>query len=69
MKKRPDEAEHQEALANRLEAFIDFDKRTPAAFPNLEPSGFCAPLRTPSRPASTVDPDGSDSRHDIQTTL
>ena len=48
MKKRPDEAEHLEAQANRLEAFVDFGKPAPAAFPNLKPSASCVPLRTPS---------------------
>ena len=60
MKQRPDETEHSEAHANRLEAFVGFGKPAPAAFPNLERSGSCAPLRMPSRPASAVDPDGSD---------
>ena len=59
MKKRPDETERSEAHANRPEAFVDFGKPAPAAFPNFEPSGSCAPLRTPSTPASAVDPDGS----------
>ncbi len=57
MKKRPDEAEHLEAQANRLEAFVDFSRPAPAAFPDLEPSASCVPPRTPSRPASAVNPD------------
>ena len=60
MKKRPDEAAHLEAQANRLEAFVDFDKPAPAAFPNLNPSASGAPPRTPGRPASAVHPDLSD---------
>ena len=60
MKKRPDEAEHLEAQANCLEAFVDFGKPAPAAFPNLRPSASGVPLRTPSRPASAVNPDRSD---------
>lgn len=60
MKKRPDEAEHLEAQANRLEAFVDFGRPAPAAFPDLKPSASCVALRTPSRPASAVNPDHPD---------
>ena len=60
MKKRPNEAEHLEAQANRLDALVDFGKPAPAAFPNLTPTASCVPPRTPSRPASAVDPGPSD---------
>ena len=60
MKKRPDEAAHLEAQANGLEASVDFSRPAPAAFPNLKPSASGVPLRTPSRPASAVNPDRSD---------
>lgn len=56
MKKRPDEAEHLEAQANRLDAFADFGRPGSAAFPSLMPSASCVRLRTPGRPASAVDP-------------
>ena len=60
MKKRPDEAAHLEAQANDLEASVDFSRPAPAAFPNLKPSSSDVPLRTPSRPASAVNPDRYD---------
>lgn len=60
MKERTDEAAHLEAQANRLEAYVDFGKPAPAVFPNLKPSASGVPPRTPSRPASAVNPDCSD---------
>ncbi len=60
MNKRPDEAAYLEAQANCLEASVDFSQPEPAVFPDLKPSASRATPRTPSRPASSVNPDRSD---------
>lgn len=60
MKKRTDEAAHLEAQANRLEAYVDFGKPSPAAFPNLKPSVAGATRHTPSKHLHGVNPDRSD---------
>ena len=60
MKKRLDEAADLQGQANCLQASVDFSRPAPAASPNLKPSASGVPLRTPSRPASAVNPDRSD---------
>ena len=40
MRKRPDEAEHPEAQANRLDAFVDFGRPVSAAFPEPQAVGL-----------------------------